>query len=218
MYKPVQKKPLMIGISGGTCSGKSMLTEYITNKFSGRVTVVCGDNFYKELIKLVENTDKKIEEINFDCPKAFDLKLMYEKALLLKNGVNVTIPIYDYKTHSRVDSKKVIASDIIIFEGIIIFHKKEMRDLFDLMIYVDADSDIRLLRRQKRDKKSRGRSLESINEQWMSTVRDSHNKYIEPTKKLAHIVLNNNIYHSSKEEQQMIQFQLIISYCKDYLS
>ncbi|MBP3729059.1 MAG: uridine kinase [Lachnospiraceae bacterium] len=178
---------LVIGVAGGSGSGKTTLTKNLTARFGDRIAVVHHDNYYHS------HHDMTFEErcrLNYDCPEAFENRLMVEQLRLLKQGRSVECPIYDYTIHDRVEETETIESrPIILVEGILIFAEKELTDLMDIKIFVDTDADIRLARRIKRDIRDRGRTVESVIEQWRNTVKPMYEAYVEPSKKLADIIV-----------------------------
>ena len=178
---------LVIGIAGGTGSGKTTLLKRLVEHFSGRVTVLSHDNYYKC------RDDLSFEErckLNYDEPDAMDTSLMVYHLEQLRRGEAVECPVYDFAAHNR--SKETVCltpRPVIIVEGILIFENKPLRELMDIKIFVDTDADIRLCRRIKRDVNKRGRSLESVLEQYQATVKPMHEKYVEPSKKYADVVV-----------------------------
>lgn len=184
---------LVIGITGGSCSGKTSVVESLCNYFGNKVTIMKQDSYY---LGLPQNTDSA--KYNFDDPQAIEWNLFKENLNKLKNNKEIDEPIYSFKEHKRLDDIiKIIPNDIILVEGILIFHNDELRDLFDLRIYIDAESDIRYRRRMNRDMIERGRTLDSINIQWDNFVKPNHNSYIENIKKFCHIILNNDIQQNN---------------------
>ncbi len=178
---------LMIGIAGGTGSGKSTLTQRIKSSFGEDVTVLMHDNYYKA------HDDMTYEErtlLNYDHPNAFDTDLMIEHVKKLRNGEDIICPVYDFSAHNR--SKETITihpNKVMIVEGILIFDCKELNDLLDIKIYVDTDADVRILRRILRDVEERGRSLNSVISQYLTTVKPMHEQFVEPSKKFADIIV-----------------------------
>lgn len=178
---------VIIGIAGGTGSGKTTLTNLLKNRFSEKVSVVYHDNYYKRNDNLTFEERKKI---NYDSPFAFDTDMMVEDLKKLKNGNAIFCPVYDYTVHNRTDkTQRVDPADVIIVEVILIFQNEELRNLMDIKIFVDTDADERLLRRILRDYGERGRSVESVAEQYRKTVKPMHEKYVEPSKKFADIIV-----------------------------
>ena len=184
---PMDKKILVIGIAGGTGSGKTTLMNNLIERFSGSVTVLSHDNYYRR------NDHLTYEErclINYDEPAALETDLMARHLDQLRQGQTIQCPVYDFSQHNRSDDTIEIApKSVIIVEGILIFENKELRDLMDIKIFVDTDADVRLCRRIKRDVNKRGRSLESVLEQYQNTVKPMHEKYVEPSKKHADMVV-----------------------------
>ena len=178
---------LVIGIAGGTGSGKTTLMNNLIQRFAGSVTVLSHDNYYRRNDHLTY--DQRCQ-INYDEPAALETDLMARHLDALRHGETIQCPVYDFTQHNRSDQTIEIApKSVIIVEGILIFENKELRDLMDIKIFVDTDSDVRLCRRIKRDVNERGRSLESVLEQYQNTVKPMHEKYVEPSKKFANLVV-----------------------------
>ena len=178
---------LTIGIAGGTGSGKTTLMKNIISRFGSDVTVISHDNYYKR------RDDLTYEErcaINYDEPAAFDTDLMIEHLARLRRGETIQCPVYDFTVHNRSDETLTIEpKQVIIVEGILIFADEGLREQMDIKIFVDTDTDVRLCRRIKRDVNKRGRTLESVLTQYLTTVKPMHEKYVEPSKKYANIVV-----------------------------
>ena len=178
---------LVIGIAGGTGSGKTTLMKNIVSRFGDEVTVISHDNYYKR------HDDMTYEErclINYDEPAAFETELMVGHLAQLKAGHAIECPVYDFTVHNRSnDFVTIEPRRIIIVEGILIFADEALRDLMDVRIFVDTDADVRLCRRIKRDVNKRGRTLESVLTQYQQTVKPMHEKYVEPSKKFADLVV-----------------------------
>ena len=178
---------LVIGIAGGTGSGKTTLMNNIINRFSGMVTVLSHDNYYKRRDEL---TYEQRCLINYDEPDALETDLMARHLDELRHGRAIDCPVYDFTQHNRSDKTvQIIPRNVIIVDGILIFENKELRDLMDIKIFVDTDADVRLCRRILRDVKERGRTLESVLNQYQNTVKPMHEKYVEPSKRFADIVV-----------------------------
>ena len=178
---------LVIGIAGGSGSGKTTLMKNLVEKFQGSVTVVSHDNYYKRHDEL---TYEERCLLNYDEPNAFDTSLMVSQLDQLRHGQAIDCPVYDFTIHNRSDETvHIIPERVIIVEGILIFEPQALRELMDIRIFVDTDADIRLCRRIKRDVNKRGRSLESVLSQYQQTVKPMHEKYVEPSKKYANIVV-----------------------------
>lgn len=180
-------KTLIIGIAGGTGSGKSTFTRELVRRFKGNVTVLMHDNYYKAH---PEMPFEERELINYDEPAAFETELLVEHLKMLKNGQTVECPVYDYTVHDRTEETvTVYPNKVIIVEGILIFADEALCSMFDVKIFVDTDADIRLIRRIRRDTRRRGRTLESVLEQYETTVKPMHEKYVEPSRKNADMIL-----------------------------
>ncbi len=181
-------QPLIIGIAGGTGSGKTTVTYKILERLDiSKVAVIEHDAYYKDITSF---NGRQPSEINFDHPDALETSLLIEHLKKLKKGETIHSPIYDFKTYTRLKETIVIPPrNIIIIEGILIFAEKELRDLMDIKIYVDTDADERLLRRLRRDLIERGRSIESIISQYNSTVKPMHLEFVEPSKRWADVII-----------------------------
>ena len=178
---------LVIGIAGGSGSGKSTLVRNLTEKFAGQITVISHDNYYK---RHDEMTYEERCQLNYDEPAAFETDLMVRQLQQLRQGQAIDCPVYDFTVHNRSnDVTRIVPSRVILVEGILIFADPDLRQLMDIRIFVDTDADIRICRRMKRDVNKRGRSLESVIWQYQQTVKPMHEKYVEPSKKYAHIVV-----------------------------
>ncbi len=178
---------LVIGIAGGTGSGKTTLVKRIKEQFGDVVSVLSHDNYYRRLDHL-EFEDRC--KVNYDEPKALETELMSVHLEQLRQGQTIDCPVYDFAEHNRSnETLRIEPRQVIIVEGILIFENKQLRDLMDIRIFVDTDADIRICRRIKRDVNKRGRSMESVIEQYQTTVKPMHEKYVEPSKRYAHIVV-----------------------------
>ena len=178
---------LVIGIAGGTGSGKTTLVKRIKEQFGDVVSVLSHDNYYRRLDHLAFEDRCKV---NYDEPKALETELMSVHLEQLRQGVAIDCPVYDFAEHNRSnETLRIEPRQVIIVEGILIFENKQLRDLMDIRIFVDTDADIRICRRIKRDVNKRGRSMESVIEQYQTTVKPMHEKYVEPSKRYAHIVV-----------------------------
>ena len=178
---------LVIGIAGGTGSGKTTLMNNIMERFGDVVTVLSHDNYYKRHDELPYEERCKL---NYDEPAAFDTSLMVYHLDQLRHGYEIDCPVYDFTVHNRSDRTiHLVPKKVIIVEGILIFENEALRDLMDIRIFVDTDADVRLCRRIKRDVNKRGRTLESVLKQYQETVKPMHEKYVEPSKRYANIVV-----------------------------
>jgi len=180
-------KILVIGIAGGTGSGKTTLMKNLVQRLGDQVTVVSHDNYYKRHDEL---TYEERTQINYDEPDALETDLMARHLELLRQGQAIDCPVYDYTQHNRSnETVHIEPRPVIIVEGIMIFENQPLRELMDIRIFVDTDADVRLCRRIKRDVNKRGRSLESVLTQYQTTVKPMHEKYVEPSKKFANIIV-----------------------------
>ncbi|MBR4077458.1 MAG: uridine kinase [Oscillospiraceae bacterium] len=178
---------LTIGIAGGTGSGKTTITKRIMERFGGNVSVVNHDNYYKAHDEM---TYEERCKLNYDHPDAFENDLMIEHLKQLKAGKSVRCPVYDYTVHNRSKDTVVIKpAKVILVEGILILADKELCDQMDIRVFVDTDADVRILRRIVRDVKKRERTLESVIDQYLTTVKPMHEAFVEPSKKNAHIII-----------------------------
>ena len=178
---------LVIGIAGGTGSGKTTLMNNIMERFAGKVTVLSHDNYYKRHDEL---TFEERSGLNYDEPNAIETSLMVEHLKALRNGQAIDCPVYDFTRHNRSDETiRLEPKQVIIVEGILIFENEPLRNLMDIRLFVDTDADVRLCRRIKRDVTKRGRTLESVLHQYQATVKPMHEKYVEPSKKYANLVI-----------------------------
>ena len=183
----MENKILVIGIAGGTGSGKTTLMKNLITAFSEDVTVLSHDNYYKRHDEL---TYEERCKLNYDEPAALETDLMARHLDQLRQGNAIECPVYDFTVHNRSNETiHVVPRKVIIVEGILIFENEELRNLMDIRIFVDTDADVRLCRRIKRDVNKRGRSLESVLLQYQQTVKPMHEKYVEPSKKFAHLVV-----------------------------
>ena len=178
---------ITIGIAGGTGSGKTTITRRLLQRFPDSVSVVYHDNYYKA------HNDMSYEErskLNYDCPDAFDTELLLRDLAALRRGEEIRCPVYDYTVHNRSDKTVLVKpAPVVIVEGILIFEDRRICDLLDIKIFVDTDADVRILRRIVRDVRDRGRSLESVVDQYLTTVKPMHEMYVEPSKRNADIIV-----------------------------
>lgn len=186
---------LIIGIGGGTGSGKTTVVNQILSEFpAGEVQVISQDSYYKETSHL---TFEERCKINFDHPKSIDFELLQSHLIALRNGENVDQPVYSFKTHNRTGETTITKpKKVVIVEGILILSDTELRSLFDIKIFVHADSDERLMRRLKRDIAERGRDLDEVLERYQTTLKPMHQQFIEPMKAFADIIIPNNHYNT----------------------
>ena len=199
---------LVVGIAGGTASGKTTLMKNLIQVFGGEVTVLSHDNYYKRRDEMPYEERCKL---NYDEPAAFDTSLMVYHLEQLRRGCSVECPVYDFTVHNRSDETiLLIPKKVIIVEGILIFENEDLRKLMDIKIFVDTDADVRLCRRIKRDVTKRGRSLESVLTQYTDTVKPMHERYVEPSKKYADLVVPEG-------GKNMVALSMITGHIRRYL-
>ena len=178
---------IVIGIAGGTGSGKTTITHEIEKSLGSHVAVITHDSYYKAHHEL---TYDERTVLNYDHPNAYDTEMLVKDLKDLREGKSIECPIYDYTIHDRSENTLTIRpAKVIIVEGIMIFHHEELRNLMDIKVFVDADADIRILRRITRDVKDRGRSLDSVINQYITTVKPMHEAFVEPSKRYADIII-----------------------------
>lgn len=178
---------LIVGIAGGTGSGKTTLAKKIQDAFPHQSVLISQDSYYKDLSHLLL-CDR--EKTNFDHPDSLDFELLKTHILTLKKGKAIDQPIYNFRTHTRETStQRVAPNQVIIVEGILLFAVPEVRNLFDIKLFVDTDDDVRLLRRIERDIHERSRSLTSVRDQYLATVKPMHDAFVEPSKQHADLIV-----------------------------
>ena len=178
---------LVIGIAGGTGSGKTTLMDNLVKRFGKDVTVLSHDNYYR---RRDDMTMEERQNVNYDEPAALETDLMVRHLDKLRQGEAIECPVYDFTQHNRSDKTiTIVPKRVIIVEGILIFEDEGLRDLMDIRIFVDTDADVRLGRRILRDVEERGRTLQSVLDQYQTTVKPMHEMYVEPSKKYAHLVV-----------------------------
>ena len=178
---------MVIGIAGGTGSGKTTITRRLIQSFGEEVSVVHHDNYYKAHHEMPYEERAKL---NYDHPNAFDTDLMLRHIRQLKQGKSIQCPVYDYTIHDRTDKTVLIRpTRVIIVEGILIYESLELCKEMDIKIYVDTDADVRILRRIVRDVRDRGRSLDSVIDQYLNTVKPMHEQFVEPSKRRADVII-----------------------------
>ena len=181
------KDILVIGIAGGTGSGKTTLMDNLMQRFGDQVTVLSHDNYYR---RRDDMTMEERSKVNYDEPAALETDLMVKHLEQLRQGESIECPVYDFAQHNRSNkTTTIVPKRVIIVEGILIFENEALRDLMDIRIFVDTDADVRLGRRILRDVEERGRTLQSVLEQYETTVKPMHEKYVEPSKKHANLVV-----------------------------
>ncbi|MCF0148371.1 MAG: uridine kinase [Clostridium sp.] len=202
-------KPILIGITGGTGSGKSSIADAIYSSFSNEcIAMIQQDMYYKDQSHL--SMEERVKT-NYDHPKAFDNDLLIKHLKDLTNGVAIDKPIYDFSCHNRAkETVKVEPRSIIIVEGILVLEDERIRDLLDIKVYVDTDADIRILRRLVRDINERGRTVDSVINQYLEVVRPMHLQFTEPTKRYADIIVPEG-------GQNKVAIDILVSKIKDIL-
>ena len=189
----MELNPIIIGIAGGTGSGKSTLAQNIEKEFKHNITMLSHDYYYKSNDGLPFEERKKL---NYDHPDAFETDLLIDHLTKLKNGETIRRPSYSFVEHLREkETYEVVPKKVIIVEGILLFENKTLRDMMDIKIFVDADADIRFIRRLLRDVGERGRTLDSVVEQYCTTVKPMHEQFVEPSKKYADIIVPEGGYN-----------------------
>ena len=184
-------KSVIIGIAGGTGSGKSTFTNRLKEAFCDNIAVLYHDNYYRKQDGVPFEERNKM---NYDHPEAFETELLLNQLTMLRAGKAVECPIYDYSMHNRSDEVvRVEPKKVILVEGILVFADERLRNMFDIKIFVEADADERILRRVIRDVKERGRDIEGVVEQYLTTVKPMHYLYVEPTKPLADVIINSGM-------------------------
>ena len=185
----LKHKPVVIGIAGGTCSGKSSIASILIDEFryTNSINIIREDDYYKDQSHLPMEERAKT---NYDHPLAFDFDLMIDHLNKLIAGETIEKPTYDYTVHNRSNVTEIVhPSDVLIIEGLFALYTREIRDLEDIKIFVDTPADIRFIRRLKRDVKERARTIESITDQYLTTVKPMHDQFLEPTKQFADIII-----------------------------
>ncbi|NIA23783.1 MAG: uridine kinase [Proteobacteria bacterium] len=200
---------MIIGIAGGTGSGKTTVAKKIRNTIIGKHTVVMmqQDSYYRDHSNI---PFEEREKINYDHPDSIDIELLIKHLKTLISGSYIDVPIYDFTTHTRkVKTKRENPVDIVIIEGILIFTNKELRELFDYKIFVDTPGDIRFIRRLKRDLVERNRTVNSVIEQYLTTVRPMHIEFVEPSKQFADIIIPEGGFNKNAIDVDVISSSIL---------
>ena len=203
-------KPVFIAVAGGSASGKTTVVNKIIDSFNIEdVTVIKHDDYYKD------QTEMNMEErykVNYDHPFSLDNDLMYRQILDLLKGKSIIKPTYDFEAHNRSEITETVSpTRIVILEGILVMEDERIRDLCDIKLYVEADDDLRFIRRLKRDMEERGRSLESVIKQYLLTVKPMHFAFVKPTKRYADIIIPNDLNHDVAVDLIITKIKSIIS-------
>ena len=200
----------IIGVAGGTGSGKSTLVKRLQEAFRDEdVATLCHDYYYKAHPEL---TYEERTKLNYDHPQSFDTDMLVEHIRTLKQNVPIERPVYSFVEHNRTEEKIAVKpSKVIIIDGILIFENKELRDLMDIKVFVDTDADVRLARRILRDVRERGRSMESVINQYTTTVKPMHEEFVEPSKRYADVIIPEGGFNS-------VAVQMLIQNIRSLLS
>ena len=202
---------LVIGIAGGTASGKTTLTRSLAERFSGELTIIEHDSYYRAYHEL---TFEERTKLNYDPPDIYETELLVEHLGALRQGRSVEVPVYDYPTYDRSDKTTTVEpTPVVIVEGIMILADEALRDQMDIKVFVDADADVRILRRVLRDATERGRSLQSVIDQYLATVKPMHEQFVEPSKRYADIVVP-----SGTESDQSVALDMLEARIRAHLS
>ncbi|MEC9484917.1 MAG: uridine kinase [Candidatus Izemoplasma sp.] len=204
------KRPVIIAVAGGSASGKTTVVERIMESFKDEnVTVIKHDDYYKD------QSDLPLEErykTNYDHPFSLDNDLMYKQILKLLKGEEIVKPTYDFERHTRSEKTEIMQpTKILILEGILILEDKRIRDLSDIKLFVEADDDLRFIRRLKRDIEERGRTMESVIAQYLKTVKPMHFAFVKPTKRYANVIIPNDRTHDVAVDLIITKIKSIIS-------
>ncbi|MDZ5470888.1 uridine kinase (plasmid) [Bacillus sp. 31A1R] len=205
----MNRKPVVIGVAGGSGSGKTSVTKSIYDYFKGHSILMLEQDYYYK-----DQTHLPFEErlkTNYDHPLAFDNDLLIEHIKMLQSYQSIEKPVYDYAVHNRSDQViHVEPKDVIILEGILVLEDERLRNLMDIKVFVDTDADIRIIRRLFRDIKERGRTMESVIEQYVSVVRPMHNQFIEPTKRYADVIIPEGGHNHVAIDLMVTKIQTIL--------
>ena len=202
--------PLVIGIAGGSGSGKTTVAQEILQRVGpGRIAYIQHDSYYKELTGL---PPAQRAEVNFDHPNSLETELLICHIEKLKNGEAIAVPIYDFSKHSRTDKTFTVnPRGVIVVEGILIFADAVLRKLFDVKIFVDTDADVRLMRRLQRDITERGRTVESVIKQYQSTVRPMHLEFVEPSKRYADVIIPEGGFNTAALDMVVASIESLLN-------
>lgn len=209
-FRGIVMKNLIIGIAGGTASGKTTIAETINKAFSdNEVVIIRQDNYYKSQDHLT--LEERIET-NYDHPDAFDFKLLTEQILALQNGQKIQQPLYDFTVHTRAQNTICVApSKVIILEGILVFADEQLLNAMDIRVFVDTEADLRFIRRLLRDTTERGRTQEQSITQYLKTAKPGHDQFVEPSKKKAHIIIPYTTHNTVAVDMLIDQINYILS-------
>jgi uridine kinase len=202
-------KPIIIGVAGGTASGKTTVSEAILERVGREhIAYIQHDSYYRDLSHLPLTERAKL---NFDHPDALETELLVAHLCKLQTGEPVEVPLYDFATYRRTGkTRRVAPRRVVLVEGILIFADKELRDMMDVKLYVDTDADLRLIRRLQRDIRERERSLESVIHQYLETVRPMHLEFVEPSKRYADIIIPAGGFNEAAIEMVVARIQRLL--------
>jgi uridine kinase len=206
---PERSTPLVIGIAGGSGSGKTTVAQTILQRVGpDRISFLQHDAYYKDLSGL---PPAQRIEVNFDHPNSLENELLIHHIKQLRNGQPAEVPVYDFSTHSRTDRFFIVQPrSVILVEGILIFAEAALRELFDVKIFVDTDADLRFIRRLQRDISERGRTTESVIKQYMSTVRPMHLEFVEPSKRYADVIIPEGGFNSAALDMVVARIESLL--------
>lgn len=209
------RQPILIGVAGGTGSGKTTVAHSILKQVGwSRIAFIQHDSYYHDASNL---PPEERARLNFDHPDALETSLLVEHLNTLRAGQPVEIPIYDFRSHTRKPETRLVTPEpVILVEGILIFADKALRELFDVKIYVDTDPDLRFIRRLVRDMKDRGRSLDSVVDQYMQTVRPMHMEFVEPSKRHADVIIPEGGHNKVALEMVVSRIQALLQSAGNY--
>jgi uridine kinase len=201
--------PLVIGIAGGSGSGKTTVAQEILQRVGpDRIAFLQHDSYYKDLSGL---PPAQKAEVNFDHPNSLETELLIQHIASLRDGKPVEVPIYDFSTHSRTSQTYTVQPRMVILvEGILIFTEAALRDMFDVKIFVDTDSDLRFIRRLERDLTERGRTTESVIKQYQSTVRPMHMEFVEPSKRYADVIIPEGGHNTAALDMVVARIEALL--------
>ncbi len=204
-----RQTPLVIGIAGGSGSGKTTVAQEILNRVgAARISFLQHDSYYKDLSGL---PPAQRAAVNFDHPNSLETELLVAHIEKLKAGEAVKIPVYDFSIHTRTDKTyEVLPRRVILVEGILIFAEPNLRELFDVKIFVDTDDDVRLIRRMQRDIEERGRTAESVIKQYMATVRPMHLEFVEPSKRYADVIIPEGGFNTAALDMVVARIESLL--------
>jgi uridine kinase len=203
-------RPIIIGVAGGTGSGKTTVTETILNRVGEeRIAFISHDAYYRNLAHLTPDLRKRV---NFDHPDSLETDLLVEHLTQWRRGQAIEVPIYDFTTHTRTkETVRVEPQRVAIVEGILVFAEPKLRDVFDVKLYVDTDADIRFIRRLRRDIAERGRTTESVVEQYLTTVRPMHLEFVEPSKRYADVIIPEGGFNQVAMDMVVTRIERLLS-------